>query len=108
MKYKAYFLSHGWLSPQQAGIQAAHCLGEMMINHQDSDIFQRWLKEDKTIILLNGKTSSNLGALHYWLDYKFENDNITHAYPYAKFHEDQKSMDNLMTCVGVILPEHVF
>lgn len=102
-----YAVGNRYLSSIQQGIQAFHCLGEMILEHPSiySDIKTKymfdWLSKDKTLVCLNGGNNQSLMEF-----YESIKDNT--SYPVAKFHEDESSMGGMLTCVGIIVPETIY
>jgi hypothetical protein len=109
-----YFIVQYQMAGIHAGIQAAHCLGEMartylpvpegipplpgMNNDSAATLFKTWLDKDKTMIILNGGTYFNL------LDLKAEIEAAPQL-PHGCFYESEEATHGLLTCVGVILPD---
>ena len=108
-----YSAGNMYLSSIQQGIQAFHCLGEMVrttIPETDDDyesgpvvVLSKWISEHKTLICLNG---GNNFALHNLYTLLSSQDNT--GYPVARFYEDDASMAGMLTCVGIILPEKIY
>jgi hypothetical protein len=108
---RGYFLTNMYLSPIQHGIQSAHCIHDMFIKYQEYsdasyngsnmqkayEVLIEWASNHKTMIVLNGGTGDDLReALRV-----FTLNSV--GYPYDVFNEP--SIDNALTCVGIILPE---
>lgn len=98
-----YAIGNSYLSSIQQGIQAFHCLGEMVLSHDFNKYFDDWLTNHKTVVCLNGGNNAKLNSTYQLLTSK---DNID--YPVAKFHEDEDSMAGMLTCVGIVLPEKIY
>jgi hypothetical protein len=104
-----YSCGNMYLSSIQQGIQAFHCLGEMIVGFgasietKQAHIMNDWIKNHKTLICLNGGNNQSLTELYALLT---REDNP--GYPVAKFHEDEQSMGGMLTSVGVILPERMY
>jgi len=104
-----YSFTNMYLSPIQKGIQTAHAVHDMFVKYHDSlrenthdgewALYEQWAHEHKTIVVLDGGNSAELGNLFSQLD------TFTHGYPYVKFHEDDVSLNGALTCVGIILDE---
>jgi len=95
------------LSSIQQGIQSAHCLAEMFTKYtkgEDKKLLFDWAKNHKTMIVLNGGNSEALTEFYTLLQKPDEEDH----YPFAKFNEDEQSLNNAITCVGIILPEKTY
>lgn len=105
---RAYFFGNMYLSSIQQGIQAAHCVSEIFANNDHKYTNEKksylidWVKNHKTMILLNGGFSSNLIEL---LDF-FNDDN--NPYPFGSFCEELDALNGALTCVGIILPEKIY
>lgn len=106
---RAYFIGNMYLSSIQQGIQAAHVVGEMtarycfgdFINDQ-SEMYEEWIKEHKTMILLNGGYQDELIEFHRFLD------DDRNPFPFARFKEEAASLNAAWTSVGIIIPEQVY
>ena len=61
-----------------------------------------WATQHKTVVLLNGGNQQSLQDLHAFLDDK------ANPYPYGQFKEDNQSLNECLTCVGIILPEKIY
>ena len=95
-----YAVGNMYLSSIQQGIQAAHCLGEIVVKYGLSVQVQDFLHNHKTIVCLNGGNTENLTNFYKLLD--------NPKYPFAKFHEDDASLGGVLTCVGIIIPETLY
>lgn len=104
MRY--YGFGNYYLSSIQQGIQAAHCIADILVKYP-TDVHQsissrNWAINHKTIILLNGGNKQSLFELSTFLD------SPHNPYPWGSFHEDQQSLNECLTHVGIILPESVY
>jgi len=64
LEYRMYGLVPYNISPIQQGIQYGHAVVEYQLRYGDSEEYQKWAKEDKTFIILNGGTTNKgLGRL---------------------------------------------
>lgn len=107
-EYRGYFFTNMYLSDKQCGIQCAHCIGRMA--RAPTGIFNEWIHEHETIILLNGGNSEDLDRLYDQL-LELTNNLLYDEYkrlPVARFHEDKKSLNEATTCVGIVLPDSVY
>lgn len=109
MNYRAYFFTNMYISSIQCGIQSGHVIGELGVKYWDDktkvgDIFRDWVTNDKTMIVLNGGYSITLEEIYRLLD----TQNNEHNYPFAKFNESEEALNSAITCVGIILPEHIW
>jgi hypothetical protein len=97
---RLYAFTNMYLSSLQIGLQTAHLVSELsQLNHP---LYQDWASNHKTIIILNGGNQQSLHEIHTFLsDYSEE-------YPVAKFHEDEVSLNNALTCTGIIIPEDIY
>lgn len=60
LKQRMYHLILYQLSPIQKGIQAYHSGMEYANTFWNNEDFQKWLKEDKTVIILDGGTTEDM------------------------------------------------
>lgn len=119
-----YGFGNYYLSSLQQGLQAAHTVGELFVqnNHsllnnasvsdytqpkeieqlEKADMVLEWADKHKTMVLLNGGNSAALQDLYIFFN---DEDN---PYPFAKFHEDEQSLNGALTYVGIILPEKIY
>ena len=118
---RAYFFVNSALSGIQKGIQVAHCVAEMANmasavaswTHDKAardadpeevdlhDAYFDWSRHNKTIIVLEGGFNGDLVEIVDFL----AQQNI---FPCASFTEDEETMNRMMTCVGIILPERIY
>jgi hypothetical protein len=75
----------------------------------NSDTDQRrtlvdWARNHKTLICLNGGNAANIRDIHDKLQSLCPHLNL----PYDMFCEDQQTLDGMMTCCGLVVPEHVY
>jgi hypothetical protein len=100
-----YAVGNQYLSSIQQGIQAAHCLGELIVNYSlVNPTVNDWLHNHKTIICLNGGNNARLEEFYDFL----VRGSYKNSHPYSFFKEDAQSLGGLMTCVGVIIPEEMY
>lgn len=107
---RLYTFTNFYLSSIQQGIQSAHCLHELFLNYPaepstlaSTKLFD-WANNHKTMIVLNGGDSQSLSELYGELVPLARSGN----FPLAKFSEDERSLNNALTCVGIVLPEAVY
>lgn len=126
---RAYFFVNSALSGIQKGIQVAHCLAEMANKAaiveswpreaQDADpeatqkylAYVDWFTDYKTIIVLEGGFHQNLKEIRYAFEMGFDfkvTGTRESPFPWASFSEDEETMNGMMTCVGIILPERIY
>ncbi len=110
---RLYTFSNMYLSPLQVGLQGAHVLSEMVVKYDTpieepyceykrSEMYQ-WMRNHKTIIMLNGGYSSALEDLVT----TFSSDQ-NEFFPWAKFNESHDALNGALTCVGIVLPEMIY
>ena len=115
-----YGFGNYYLSSLQQALQAHH-VGQEMSNMYLAgntvkatpksiklarEFFSDWSNNHKTIILLNGGNCRDLDDL-----YTFFLDGCTYGvnqYPYGKFNEDEQSLNNALTSVGIVLPAMIY
>lgn len=104
-----YGFGNYYLSSLQQGLQSAHAVGELFVKYdqhseQNTMVFD-WAKEHKTMVLLNGGNSADLEAIHQNFEIL---EDLGMTLPFAKFHEDDVSLNNALTYVGIIVPEKIY
>ncbi len=107
---RAYLFGNYYLSQIQQGIQAAHCMANMSVlykhNTDQHSMYVEWASTHKTMIVLSGGNSADLAEIFAKFEELARFGDMN--YPIAKFHEDEVSLNNAMTCVGIVLPEKVY
>lgn len=63
---------------------------------------QNWAEDHNTIVILNGGNCATLRELELFLR---SSDN---EFAYTGFWEDNQSLNDALTCVGVVLPERIY
>lgn len=109
LEYRMYGLVPYNLSPIQQGIQFGHAVVEYQQNTREVkpnlDIYNKWAKNDKTFIILNGGTTNNnvgsLGTLNKHLQTLKDNDVLT-----AEFNEPD--LGDQLTAIVFLVDERVF
>lgn len=102
---RAYFFGNMYLSSIQQGIQAAHVVGDIFVKCQGTVQMLNaleWAENHKTMILLNAGYADEILSLEQLFSSK---DN---PYPYAMFREEEASLNNAPTSIGIILPERIY
>ena len=108
---RAYFFQNMYLQGIQAGIQTQHTTTEMFVKYiirggscytKKEAIFDDWVCDHKTTIVLNGGMSGDLLELEKLLS---SEDN---PYPWSSFRESEYALNGALTNVGIILPEKVY
>lgn len=95
MPQKMYSVAMRHLSGIQKGIQSGHSVVEFQLKHGESKQYKRWARKDKTMIVLEANTSSQLDKLMR----KLRQFRI----PYAPFREPD--LDNIVTSVSFLIDE---
>lgn len=104
--------THFMLSSIQHGIQHGHCTDEMSGKYQQlytRDLptelrhkrYWEWLRNWKTVNVRNGGDQQSL------IDIVKLFQRPDNPYPWGQFRED-KSLNECLTCVSIVVPEHVF
>ena len=105
---RAYYFTNMYLSPIQKGIQTAHCTAEFFMqtksNAPEYSPLIEWADKYKTMIVLDGGNNKELIDLYVGLRV------IQQSYPLplAIFKEDEQSLNNATTCVGIIVNDKVY
>jgi hypothetical protein len=98
---RLYTFTNFYLSSIQQGIQTAHVVSELSIKAHP--LYTEWAKDHKTIIVLNGGNSKSLQDVYSKLTRLVET-----KYPIAKFNEDEQSLNEAFTCVGIVVPAKIY
>lgn len=109
LEYRMYGLVPYNLSPIQQGIQFGHAVVEYQQNTRDLkpqvDVYNKWAKQDKTFIILNGGTTNNtidrFGTLNKHAQTLKDNGVLT-----AEFNEPD--LGDQLTAVVFLVDERVF
>lgn len=98
------FVAGNYLSNLQKGIQTAHCVSELFSVYHNVSEQRNKLVNAKTIIVLNAfnhqgvvDTYDKLAGLAGKLEL-----------PITIFNEDGVSMNNMATCVTIVVPRHLY
>lgn len=105
---RLYTFTNFYLSSIQQGIQPAHCIADMFVKYQDEtttrDVLFDWATNHKTLICLNGGNAAGIREIIAVLDEVAP----TLGLPYGYFREDKQSLDETMTCCGIVVPEPIY
>jgi len=127
---RAYFFTNFYLSSIQKGIQAQHCTADMAVKYRDPQVdlfhnsteahahdsqrvmFFEWAAKNKVTIVLNGGSHGDLDCLSSEFEIICERAIryriFIPPYPFALFREDESSLNNAITCFGVVLPQEIY
>lgn len=110
MRY--YGFTNMYLSAVQVGVQNFHCVVDMGREYDDPELIKQgdlscmdyveWADNHKTVVYLNGGNQTSLIELCDFFD------NAANSYAWGFFREDEESLNDCMTCVGIILPERIY
>lgn len=113
-EYRCYTFTHFMLSSIQQGIQSGHAAMELVNKYYDPEevtyvqdehnfeIVIDWIRDNKTIVCLNGGNSESMIELVQFLNtYK-------NPFPWVTFHEDESSMEGILTSIAIILPDRIY
>lgn len=105
LEFRMYGLVPYNISPIQQGIQFGHAVVEYSNVHFNDEDYQKWAKQDKTFIILNGGTTNSdlesLGTLNKHLQSLFDNK--------IKFEFFQEpDLGNQLTAIVFLVDERVF
>lgn len=99
---RAYLWTHDFLSSLQKGVQSTHAISEMSI--QKHPTYDDWAQNHKTLVFLKGGNCEVLLRRHRLLKPIVQRLNL----PCAAFFENEASLNNAITSVGVVVPEHIY
>lgn len=98
---RLYVLANSYLSGLQKGLQTAHLVGDMSVEFAMNATFDAWVKEHKTIIILEGGNHDMIKK------HKSLFDTVSIELPSGIFYEDEGSLNNAATVTGIIMPDQV-
>lgn len=106
---RLYAFTNMYLSPLQQGLQTAHLVHELFNKYSDKNSAEynnlnEWSKNHKTIIILNGGNQAKLETIKK----EIELLEYCTTYPNTFFREDKDSLNEALTCVGIILPDTIY
>lgn len=106
-EFRCYHFNNFYLSGIHAGIQAAHAQHELAykylgIGDAPSDIYENWVENHKTMVVLNGGMAKDLLELEDLFDTE---DN---PYPWASWRESEEALNGCITSIAMVLPQRVF
>jgi hypothetical protein len=89
-----------------------HALESMPQEAAFHDTYFDWAENHETIVVLEGGFHQDLRVIKSAFECGF-NFKETHTldpspYPWAPFCEDEETMNGMMTCVGIIVPEPIY
>lgn len=97
---RAYCINNMYLSGIHAGIQSAHSIVEVVMNHPQHPTLKQWAEHDKTIVVLNGGYAKNLHIIAQLL--------ADTDLAWAPFYESDEALDGAITNVCVILDQSIY
>ena len=105
LEYRMYGLVPYNISPIQQGIQYGHAVVDYGSKFKDSKVYQKWAKEDKTFIILNGGTTNTnpdrLGTLN-----KYYDELVYNSVETVPFNEPD--LGDQLTAIVFLVDERVF
>jgi hypothetical protein len=105
---RLYTFGNFYLSSIQQGIQAAHLIADMFVDHQvpstERTVLYDWAKNHKTLISLNGGNHADLTEKFLLL----RRLGAELQLPVGSFQEDDISLNRAMTCCGIVVPQHIY
>jgi hypothetical protein len=105
---RMYSFVNFYLSSIQQGIQSGHCVDGMSVKYlmeytgNSSVRFIQWIKDYKTIIVLNGGDHESVVTAHDDLINCFSSLDL----PYGSFEEP--GLGGITTCFNAVLPESLY
>lgn len=109
-----YGFGNYYLSSLQQGLQSAHVVGDLAAASiskkkgkvtKKGKIYFDWADNHKTMVLLNGGNCASLKVLYK--KFKQLAKDGMHL-PFAKFHEDEQSLNGALTYVGIVVEEKYY
>jgi hypothetical protein len=107
LEYRMYGFVPYNISPIQQGIQFGHAVVEYSNVHFKDKDYQKWAKEDKTFIILNGGTTNlDKKSKHYGTLNQHRDTLKEMGIKFAEFHEPD--LGNQLTAVVFLVDNRVF
>lgn len=110
---RCYSINIMYLAGIHAGIQSGHAQCEIALkylinraNEQGPEAvagLAEWLENHKTAVILNGGQFGDLLKVE-----KFLGQPANHRYAWAPFRESEYSLNNTLTSIALVLPEHMY
>lgn len=108
---RLYSFVNYYLSPIQQGVQTGHAAVDLVRKYnaprgtpsaigKQIDMVADWADNFKTFIILNGGNNASLLEALSIVE--------LNSFPNIHFHEDAASLNGLLTCVAVVVPEDIF
>jgi len=108
--YRMYGLVPYNISPIQQGIQFGHAVVEYGLDYVITSEYQKWAKQDKTFIILNGGTTNTQASIEDGLPFGSLNKHLLtlseHNIPLATFHEPD--LGDQLTAIVFLVDDRVF
>ena len=104
LEYRMYGLVPYNISPIQQGIQFGHAVVEYSVYDNDK-AYQKWAKDDKTFIILNGGTTNNNEERYGTLNYA-ESELYSMGVNIATFHEPD--LGDQLTAIVFLVDERIY
>lgn len=105
------FVIGNYLSGGQHGIQTGHAAVD--IARQDNAVAHDWADNHKTFIILNAHNFAGVSDVATKLEdliymYNLLLRDATKHLPSTRFHEDEASLNGMLTCFACVLPESIY
>ena len=105
LEYRMYGLVPYNISPIQQGIQFGHAVVEYSVVAETRHAYQKWAKDDKTFIILNGGTTNNNEERYGTLNYA-ESELYSMGVKIATFHEPD--LGDQLTAIVFLVDERIY
>ncbi len=104
---RCYSFVNYYLSDIQRGIQSGHANVELSLLSKEKgyDMYVDWAKNHKTVVVLNGGNQASLQNIYTTLEDCAKGGMMM---PFAKFHEDEQSLNGALTAVSIVVPEFYY
>lgn len=110
---RLYTFVNFYLSSIQQGIQSAHVVHELFLKYPTEgadfgagEMLWSWAENHKTMIVLNGGMNTDIQEIFYIME-QLEHTHLG-IMPFVGFREDEKSLGNILTSVGVVVPQRLY
>lgn len=109
---RSYHFNNMYMHGIHAGIQSKHAGDEITLktlaaNSESQGSYAResyldWMANHKTVVVLNGGMHGDLLKIEEFLS------NPENPYAWSSFRESEFALNNAMTNIAIILPEHIY
>lgn len=106
-----FFVNNLYMRELQWGLQSLHCLGELHNKYEEQNeveynVLREWERDHKTVIFLGAANVAGLLEVYQTFEEMSRFSDL--PYPFAKFEEDEQSLNSAITSVGIVIPAKIY